>query len=62
MEKIINIEEQMNANVDLLQIARDYCEFNIDKSATIGFLISLIEIILENQKNIVANFDELSFD
>ena len=61
MEKIIDIEEQININTDLLKVAKDYCEFNIDKSSTIGFLIPLIEIILQNQKNILAHFDNITF-
>ena len=59
MEKIIDIEEQMNINVDLLQIARDYCEYNIENSKIASPLLSLIEILLHNQKNIVADIDEV---
>lgn len=59
MEKIIDIEEQMNINVDLLQIARDYCEYNIENSHATTSLMSLLEIMLQKQRNIVADFDEL---
>ena len=59
MEKIIDIEEQMNANVDLLQVARDYCEYNIENSRATSSLIPLLEIMLQKQRSIVADFDEL---
>ena len=59
MEKIVDIEEQMNINVDLLQIARDYCEYNIENSQATSSLMSLLEIMLQKQRNIVADFDEL---
>ena len=48
--KIIEIEKQLNSNIDLLEIAKDYCEFNIDKSIFASRLLSMLEIILINQK------------
>ena len=62
MEKILGIEEQININADLLQIARDYCEFNIDNSKIASILLSLIEILLQNQRNIVADIDEITLN
>ena len=59
MEKLLGIEEQININADLLQIARDYCEFNIDNSKVVSPLLSLIEILLQNQRNIVVDIDEV---
>ena len=37
---------KMYINIDLLKIAKDYCEFNADKSCTTSSLLSLIEIML----------------
>ena len=62
MEKILGIEEQININADLLQIARDYCEFNIENSKVASILLSLIEILLQNQRNIVADIDEITLN
>lgn len=61
MQKYITIEEKMIINTDLLQIAKDYCEFNGDKSRTTSSLLSLIEVMLNNQKSINADFDEIMF-
>ena len=62
MEKFLGIEEQININADLLQIARDYCEFNIDNSKVVSPLLSLIEILLQNQRNIVVDIDEVKLN
>lgn len=62
MEKIMDIEQQINVNMDLLKIAKDYCEFNVDNSRKICSLMSLIEIILQNQKSIVSDFDKLTLN
>ena len=59
MENFIDFEEQLNKSIDLLEIARDYCEFNNDKDTTICNLISLIDIILQSQKNLMAKFDKV---
>ena len=55
--KIIEIEKQLNSNIDLLEIAKDYCEFNIDKSIFASRLLSMLEIILINQKKISIDLD-----
>jgi hypothetical protein len=57
MEKIIEIERQLNVNIDLLEIAKAYCEFNNDKSDEISALIPILEIILDNQKNVRRSLD-----
>ena len=55
--KISHIEEQITLNINLLEIARGYCEYNFDKACEISTLGSLIEIILDNQQNLAKNVD-----
>lgn len=57
MEKIVELERQLNVNIDLLEIAKAYCEFNNDKSDEISALIPILEIILDNQKNVRRSLD-----
>ena len=57
MEKIVELERQLNVNTDLLEIAKAYCEFNNDKSDEISTLIPILEIILDNQKNLRRSLD-----
>lgn len=59
MEKIIEIERQLNTNLDLIEIAKAYCEFNFDKSDELCTLISVLEIILDNQKKATKALDYL---
>lgn len=57
MENFIDLEQQLNKNIDLLKIAKDYCEFNQDKGSTVSALMSLIEIILQNEKDLISNVE-----
>ena len=59
MEKIVEIERQLNINIDLIEVAKAYCEFNFDKSDELCTLISVFEIILDNQKKITKALDYL---
>ena len=61
MGKIINFEERLIQNIDLLEIAKSYCEFNSYKGAEISALYSVIDIILENHKALVREFDKIEF-
>lgn len=59
MEEFIDFEQKININIDLLEIAKDYCEFNNDRGMSTSSLISLIEIMLQNQKTLIADFDKV---
>ena len=52
MEKIISIEEKVVNNINLLEIAKSYCEFNYEKADEIITLSFLLNTILNNQKEI----------
>ncbi len=57
IEKISLIEEQITMNIDLLEIAKDYCEYNFDKAREIAALSTIINIILAEQHNLARSFD-----
>lgn len=57
MEKMKEIEEKVNIGVDLLEIAKTYCEINYDKAKELAALSSLLEVISENQRNISRAID-----
>lgn len=59
MEKFIDVEQKIATNIDLLEIAKDYCEFNNDKASGISCLMSLIEVMLQNQRNLISDFDKV---
>lgn len=57
MEKIIELEHQLNINMDLIKIAKTYCEFNFDKSDELCTLISILEVISDNQQKVTKALD-----
>ena len=59
MEEFAYLEEHFNINVDILELAKDYCEFNYDKSSSLSRLLVLLDIILANQKIIAAKLDNV---
>ena len=48
----IDLENNILENLNLLKIAKSYCEANFDKSDEIGNLCFLLEIILKKQNAI----------
>ena len=63
MENILNkfskIEEKITLSMDLLEVAKGYCEYNFDKGQVVVALNSILEIILKNQKELADQLDEL---
>ena len=53
------LEEKINSNIDLLEIAKKYCEFSYDSVDATVPLISLVEVLLKNQHDIAEKFDSL---
>ena len=56
MENYIEIEKQLCKNIDLLEIAKTYCESNDENP--IFTLSSLLEVIIQNEKNLIACIDK----
>lgn len=54
---IASLEQQITRNLDLLEIAKTYCEFNCDKSDEISTLFSILELIVEQQQNTVKELE-----
>ena len=49
-KKEVGMEEKINLCINLLEIAKTYCDFNYDKTAEVPIIGSLLEIILNIQK------------
>ena len=52
------MEEKINLCIDLLEVAKTYCEFNYDKSSELSSVGSLISIILDLEKELANEYDE----
>ena len=54
LNKIADLNDD---NMDIIEIAKDYCEFNCEKSAKMYALIRLFDIVIENQKKLSKALD-----
>jgi len=59
-ENIIDIETKLAENINLLEVAKGFCEFNYDKSEEVVALSSLLEIVLKNQRYIAEKVDSFA--
>lgn len=57
MEKFNELEQKLNANIDLLEVTRSYCESNYDKSNELSILHSVLEVIINNEKEAKKTLD-----
>ena len=58
-KKISHIEEQITLNIDLLEIAKSYCDYNFDKGTEICSVGALIGVILKEQREIADCLDTI---
>lgn len=59
LKNMTDIEERITQCVDLLKIAKIYCEQNYDKSDEIIAINTLLEVILSNQKVVSDKLETL---
>ena len=59
LENIGSIENKIFSSLNLLELAKTYCEHNYDKADEILVLNSVLEIVLNNQKEVIREFDSL---
>lgn len=59
LKKTTLIEEKITLSLDLLEVAKGYCEKNFDKGKEVVALSSVIDILIDVQKNIADFIDEL---
>ena len=59
IDNIIELESKVVESINLLEVAKGFCEFNYDKSADILALNSVIKIVLDNQNEIGECMEEI---
>ena len=59
LEKFIDLERDLSFGLDLLEIAKCYCEKNSDKIAEVAILNSILDVMLTNQKKVVSGLDKM---
>ena len=61
MENLANLnilEQKITTNIDLIEIAKKYCEAERENSKAAGLLYTLINIIVENQYELLDIIDK----
>lgn len=59
IDEITTLVQKVTLGVDLLEVAKCYCEHNYDKSDELPVLVSVLEIILDVQKEVADRVDNL---
>ncbi len=59
LEILNSLEEKIISSIDLLEIAKNYCEYNFDKSQEISAMGTLLNIVLNEQRQLANCIDEL---
>ncbi len=60
LNKYTKLEEKITLSMDLLEVARGYCEYNFDKGQEVVALHSVIELLLETHRDIAEEFDKIA--
>ncbi len=56
-DNILKLEQKITFGIGLLEVAKTYCDFNYEKSQEFTALSSVLEVLLNNQKELAANLD-----
>ncbi len=59
LKKSMLIEEKITLSLDLLEVAKGYCEYNFDKGQEVVALGSVLDVLVDVQKDIAGYLDEL---
>lgn len=59
LEKFARLEQKIAHGANLLEITKSYCELNYDQSKEIPALISILEVILDNQRMLMDAMEEI---
>lgn len=60
LEKISLLEEKVSRSIDLLEIAKDYCSANFDKSKEISAVGTIMDVILDTQLKLAEELDNIA--
>ena len=59
LNNLIKLEEKITLSLDLLEVAKGYCEYNFDKGQEVVAICSILEVVLEAQKELADTIDSL---
>ena len=59
LDTLSTIEEKVMLCIDLLEIAKNYCESNFDKGQELSAVGTILKVVLDEQKSLADSLDEL---
>ncbi|DAB00349.1 TPA: hypothetical protein CPT89_08460 [Candidatus Gastranaerophilales bacterium HUM_11] len=59
LDTLSTIEEKVMLCIDLLEIAKNYCERNFDKGQELSAVGTILQVVLGEQKSLADSLDEL---
>ena len=59
LNNLVQLEEKITLSLDLLEVAKGYCEYNFDKGQEVVAICSILEVVLEAQRELADKLDEL---
>lgn len=59
LETLNLLEEKVMLSIDLLEIAKNYCEYNFNKGQAVSAIGTLLKIVLDEQKQLADSIDTL---
>lgn len=59
LDTLSTIEEKVTLCIDLLEIAKNYCESNFDKGQELSAVGTILKVVLDEQKSLADSLDEL---
>ena len=59
LDTLSTIEEKVMLCIDLLEIAKNYCESNFDKGQELSAVGTILKVVLGEQKSLADSLDEL---
>lgn len=59
IKEITDLEQKLNTGLDLLEVAKTYCEFNYDKADELSAISSVLDVVIQIQKSAAITLDNL---
>ena len=59
LDTLSTIEEKVTLSIDLLEIAKNYCDYNFDKGQELSAVGTILKVVLDEQKSLADSLDEL---
>lgn len=60
LKNIIELEENVMQSIDLLEVAKGYCEYNFERCSEVSKIGTIINFVLDKQKDLANKLDNIN--